>query len=553
MPFKAFMKIVARIFLMKSTVGFSSDDFPIKNYSETYLNFPLFLNKQGWGYFTKYYKEKSVSNLIINPRDILNYKTEILYGRKINISDEYNLEVISNSLLPISIINEKISNEQDDKYIIKLKTNKVYSLENLAQNRYYFFPIKSATTVSVSSEYPLVVGKPLLLDQSIKHKKKLVLNIFIDGLASEAFKGSSVEKMMPHSYNFFSNGFITLNSHINADWTISSVPSIFSGLYPKNHKVHSRNNYESFGSGYKLISEIFQENNYLTSQICSNYGKPPNMGYVKGFDRTIYQRSMSIDSIVSAFLDHMQTFCNRDNYVWLSIMDLHHFLDIVPAISTQKNISLQNSNYKDRKKKSVIPGQDLTRVERYIQELKRVDFYLKIIFDYIRENYSDQEVLVSLCSDHGQSYITKEESLFSEQRAMVPFMMKGTPKSFGMTDYRIDSIDLLPTILSFCDISYDEKFFNGFFPKFFGGALDRKYSIAESIYPGKIYSAVITSDSHRFYFETINKVNPNGLFELKEYKTRILNRISGVDESSMLEDDKVFFTKMIKEHILSKN
>ena len=111
MPLKAFMKIVARIFLMKSTVGFSSDDFPIKNYSETYLNFPLFLNKQGWGYFTKYYNEKSVSNLIINPRDILNYKTEILYGKKINSFDQYNLEVVSNSLLPISIINEKISNE----------------------------------------------------------------------------------------------------------------------------------------------------------------------------------------------------------------------------------------------------------------------------------------------------------------------------------------------------------------------------------------------------------------------------------------------------------
>ena len=43
------------------------------------------------------------------------------------------------------------------------------------------------------------------------------------------------------------------------------------------------------GQGYNILSEYFQDEGYFTFQACGDWRKSPSYGYVKGFDRTIYQ------------------------------------------------------------------------------------------------------------------------------------------------------------------------------------------------------------------------------------------------------------------------
>ncbi len=550
LPFilRALFRLLTRSFARINQ--YTSADFPLKKHNGNYINTPIFLDEEKMGAYVQYYHEKSVSNFMINPRDILNYKTEILYGYSVEKNFVYKSYIGERSLLPVSIVNNKLTNEQNDKFKIKLKVdNKEYLLKNCAQNRFYYLPINTLGDVELSCEFPTIIGKPIPVVQNRKNSKKLVLNIFIDGLASEAFKNKDLQTLMPNCYNYFKDDFITLNGHINADWTISSVPTLMSGLHSIKHGVFSRSDSCALGKGYKLISELFQDSDYLTTQICSNHGKPPSMGYVKGFDKTIYQRSMSVDNVVNAFLEHLRAFDKRDNYVWLSIMDLHHFLDIVPAVSTQSKLDLMNCDYQDRKKKSVVPGKDLKRVARYVEELKRVDFYLNIIFNYISSSYNKDEVVVALCSDHGQSYFTDDEMLFSEQRTMVPMMIKGTIEKHGMTNFRVDNIDFLPTILSLSDIKYNKNDFDGVFPASLGGDDERNLSLAESIYPGKTYKAVITDHKNRFYFETKSLVNQDGSFQIEDYNVKIINRLTHKDETKLLSEQAEFFTKMIVKHV----
>jgi hypothetical protein len=552
LPFNArvITKLIYIFFIKNINKLYLTDSFPIVSPHKTFFNSPLFPKEEGYGYYAQYYHEKSVSNFVINPTDWLNYKTEILYGYSVEKNFVYKSYIGERSLLPVSIVNNKLTNEQNDKFKIKLKVdNKEYLLKNCAQNRFYYLPINTLGDVELSCEFPTIIGKPIPVVQNRKNSKKLVLNIFIDGLASEAFKNKDLQTLMPNCYNYFKDDFITLNGHINADWTISSVPTLMSGLHSIKHGVFSRSDSCSLGKGYKLISELFQDSDYLTTQICSNYGKPPSMGYVKGFDKTIYQRSMSVDNVVNAFLEHLRAFDKRDNYVWLSIMDLHHFLDIVPAVSTQSKLDLMNCDYQDRKKKSVVPGKDLKRVARYVEELKRIDFYLNIIFNYISSSYNKDEVVVALCSDHGQSYFTDDEMLFSEQRTMVPMMIKGTIEKHGMTNFRVDNIDFLPTILSLSDIKYNKNDFDGVFPASLGGDDERNLSLAESIYPGKTYKAVITDHKNRFYFETKSLVNQDGSFQIEDYNVKIINRLTHKDETKLLSEQAEFFTKMIVKHV----
>lgn len=549
--------------VLKLARPYGYSHFPLKEDGSSYFYTPL-LEKDGRRkYFTGFYHEQSVSNYIVNPTDLLNYKTEIVSGEMCSGRSVHRLAIERESLLPFLIVNKKVSNEQSDKYSLNIRiNNQKYFFENLSQNRFHYFPIKEKSEIALRSDYDFVLGNPIELKQRKRHKKKLVLNLFVDGLAAEIFRTESLQELMPNSYKFFKDSFITLNGNTNSDWTDPSVPSIFSGLYPINHRVFDETG-PKVGHDYKIMSDFFQEEGYITAQICSNYGKTPSGGYVKGFDRTIYKRSMSVDLIVSAFLEHMRTFQGRDNFVWLSILDLHHFLDIVPSIDTQSLVELQHHDYRDVKTKSVVGAFNTNRTKRFAAELKRIDFFLKIIFDYILQNYKNDEFVVSLCSDHGQPYITHEKELFSRQRTSVPFMLRSAEISAGIVDKRIDNIDILPAILSLSDIGCENCSFDGEVPRILGGHRDRDYSFSESIFIGKPYTVAIVDTNHRFYFEAKNCVDKDGFFVLEEYKAVLKNSMSGVDETELYREkvsryvtkifDHVFSSKYASQYIKRKN
>jgi hypothetical protein len=550
-----FLKIVTRylFFLLfeKRMNAFGNSDFPLMDNGDSYLYNLLLPENNKIGFCTQFYHEQNVNNIIVNPKELLNYKYEILHGQKYSKDSECKIQIDSNSLIPFSIVNKNQSNEQSDKYNVEISTNdKEYLFQNLSQNRFHYFPIKEKSNIKLNCNYDFIVGTPLKLQQEKKHKKKLVLSIFIDGLASEIFKLESVKKLMPNTYEFFQSGSIMLNATTNADWTDPSVPSIFSGLHSINHRVFDEES-PNIGCDYKLISEFFQEDDYLTAQFCSNYGKSPSGGYTKGFDRTIYKRSMTVELIVNSFLEHIRTFEKRDNFIWLSIIDLHHFLDLVPAISTQSLVDLEYHDYKDVKTKVVVGAYNMSRTKRFMAELKRIDFYLKTIFDYISNNYKDDEFIVSICSDHGQPYITHEKPLFSRQRTAVPFMIRSSEVGHGILNHRIDNIDILPTILSLSKIRYNPHQFDGVVPKIFGGNIDRKYSYVESIFDGKPYTVAIIDDEHRFYFETKDKVSRSNFFAFDEYNIKLVNSKTDIDETKRYQDKVDEYVEIVMDHILN--
>ncbi|WP_097025880.1 sulfatase-like hydrolase/transferase [Clostridium peptidivorans] len=492
--------------------------FPLKTNNSTYIGESIIKSDNKEGFITEYYNEK-IHNIPMNLA--VQAKTEVLYGK---INNKFSLEIKEDSVVPIAI------NDFETNVSINENGNQ-NNFKSWFINRYNYFKFKKGDKVCIEANKNIVVGNPIPLNQENQHKVKLVLNIFVDGLARSIFKVQKLEKMMPNTYNFFKKGAIFNNCYSNGEWTLPSVAGIFSGLRTaKNGMYHFAIPHE-VGKDYSIISEIFKKNDYLTFQACGNWRKNPLYGYVKGFDRSVYKPYMITEETISLFLENMRAFSKRDKYVWLSFFDLHEHINLLPDISSQIDNSIQAHDYNEEPTKSVYKPIDINKTERYINEVKRLDFYLKIIYDFINENYKDDEILIVLCSDHGQSYIGEDSYVIGEERTAVPLMIRGNNIPNCEIDDFVENVDILPTILKHSNIDFDESNIDGKLPKALGGKIRRDYVYSETIYSGKIFESMIKDKEYYFYFKSENKVREDGRIRLGKYNVKLVNKNNNKDET----------------------
>jgi hypothetical protein len=484
----------------------SPDHFPV-NYIEN-LELPIFGNSDRDGYFYRYYQEKQ-SAYMLSPGDLFKYKYEIIDGSYIG-SKNHTIVCDEDSVFPISLESQK------DTLTIKYDETKTEVLKNLPAKRFHYFKADKGSKHKLESKGHFVIGKPISLIQKTKHKKKLVLCFFIDGLVDlNQIDPLGYEKLMPYSSDFFKTGVSFQNHFSNAEWTLPSVPTFFTGKYQQGHGFFDPKGNHFFGKNGKILSEIFKENEYLTFQANGNWRMSPAYGYIKGFDRTIYKREMNAQEIIFSFLEHMRTFKDRDHFVWLTLMEVHHLLQVIPDISNQSTNSIGAHcvtpwHDPDEKRKGVFTAKDDNLSEIYVNEIKRLDYYLKIVYDFIEENYKNDEVLVTLISDHGQAFLTDDQHPLAVRRTKVPWMIRGGDIPQQKSSEFTENVDVFETLIKCCKLQTDEQFSDSNFPTTLGGDTEREFAFSQSIYPGQTYKAVIRERCFEYRFESRTLVQPNG-------------------------------------------
>lgn len=535
-------RVVRKIFylVMQNKIYDSPSHFPL-NYIKN-LDLPIFGNSVKEGYFYRHYQEKEVMHKL-SPEDLFMYKYEILYGTCYK-NEKTVFHCNEDSVLPISMENYKdvLRITCDDKLIDEIK--------NLPPKRYQYFTAKKGHKYSFGTNNDVVIGRPIQLKQKIKHKKKLVLCIFSDGLVDSSELGKhEYEQLMPHTANFFKNGTRFRNHFSNAEWTLPSVPAFFTGTRQQTHGFFSPKDNHVIGQNEKILSEVFQDDGYLTFQSCGNWRKSPAYGYVKGFDRTVYKKEMNANEVIFSFLEHMRAFKDRDNFVWLTFMDVHHLLKVIPDVSNQivDKICVTPWYDPDNKKKSVFTSKDDNLVDVYVNEIKRLDYYLKIIYDYLRENFKDDEVLVTLVSDHGQAFATDDQNPLSLARTKVPWFVCGEDIPKQDTYELTENIDMFETILKYCDLQTSKNNNDSKVPLSLGGDTEREYVFSQSIYPGQTYKAVIRDKYCEYRYESKLAVSTDGsiqgVLDLKD--------TSCVNKKNILKEE--YFKNIVLEEINAWN
>ena len=137
------------------------------------------------------------------PENLFDYKYEIIYGEHIEASktiEASETEVI----VPVCL-------ESKQSYLIvkNHNTNEEKRLNNLPENRFHYFKINHGESCNFSSDSNngFLIGDPIALKQKVQHSKKLVLCIFIDGLAdSSQIDSFTQDELMPNTLRFFSKG-----------------------------------------------------------------------------------------------------------------------------------------------------------------------------------------------------------------------------------------------------------------------------------------------------------------------------------------------------------
>lgn len=515
--------------------------FPLKTEEETWVGKSLFEDKNNEGYIPLYYE----SPLLSYPIELCYFfKTELLKGKVLE-AGKYNYENLSNTLLPLAVINEGT---------IKVIINeKEYKFNNFTPNRYYYIPIRNDGKVKIESNEKFIIGKPIELEQNKKHDIKLVLNLFVDGLSQKIIDEYSLEKLMPNTHKFFKKGAIFTNCHSNGEWTLASVPTIFTGKYQGEHKLFHPELLHTLRNDHKTIGEYFTNDDYMTFQVCGNWRKTPSYGYAKNFDRMIYQSGMmgsSVEEIISSFLEQIKSFGERDQFMWLSFFELHNVDEnLTPKISSQIANSIEARIIEKDGNKSVSKDYDEKKIERYITEIKRLDYYLDIIYKFIEDNYSNDEILISLFSDHGQSYIDESDNILGDARTKVPYMIRGRDIPLLVSNELIENVDILPTILDKASIDFNQADLPGKVPKVLGGKEEKEYVYSQSQFPGKTIKAAVRDKIHSLWFETEFNVEHDGRFEIGDFKIILENNDTKEDETKLYIDKVERYFNVIISHI----
>lgn len=503
--------------------------FPQKTEQELYIGKGINLKEKSYycGIYDYYFPERDGFLLNYDSKAWGLFKTEILPGKKVKqaIFNTKNKAILPIMKLDKSNVSVVIN---DDKF----------DLNNNLINRFYYYPLKEDTTIAINSGEEFILGD-LIETKVDKSKAKLILNIFVDGVSQKFLEDNGFEEYMPNTYKFFRNGTICDNCYVSGEWTFVSMASFFTGEYTKNHRVFQPNYDTENISNKKLYSEVLKENGYFCSKIDGDWRSTPAYGYVKGLDRVLYQpsvRNMHCDDVIMESIEHLEAFKEKNNFLWICIPDLHDIADeFETRLSTQVKSCINNRVFEKTDESSVKKKYDNSKIERYGFQLKRIDTYLNILFNYIEDNYSDDEIVISLFADHGQGYLVKTNEFLDEERTKVPMMFRGKNIPKGRCDELIQGLDLFPIILKSIGID-NVNIKDGNIPKYFCGSKKREYTITESVFPDNPYRVSINDLEHKFFFNTEGVCTKDGRVRAEGFDVKLINKLTNKDETDVYKE-----------------
>ena len=473
---------------------------------------PFFKVSSKEGYFSRFhnssFENPSVLNFLSFFKNFNLFFIEI-YKSKI-ISKKLNLDIKKKSDLII------LSHFEDKKIELKIKKDHNSQLISLSPERFSIIRLnKGKNIVSSSKKF---IYSDCLQKKKIPHKKKIVVMIFIDGFLFEKNNKDNL-KYVPNINYLANNGTVFGDNYSTAEWTLPSFASIFTGKYTHNHGIFHPDYPHNVQQKNILLQEYFQKNNFLTCQINSGKRSNPLYGYVNGFDRTIFRENLDCKETVFEAIDHLETFNQYNNFIFLGLNDLHHYAKIDPPYHTQTQLDpFKIFNKIEKKGKSVNQEFNKIKIEILNKQMSYVDKYLGILFDHLRKD-KDKEYICTIVTDHGQAYASKKKDLLSKQRTKVPWLVFGTniKKNFSMQ--MTSNVDILPSLLKLSKIKNNDYSYDGILPLAFGGRnIKNRNILSQSFFPNQTCKILIRNKTQENLIETIDELDNHGKINLSGIK-----------------------------------
>ncbi|MGE7022759.1 sulfatase-like hydrolase/transferase [Solibacillus cecembensis] len=505
--------------------------YPIDRFGESLIRRVLDKNTEQEN-MTNLYKASMLSNI----NNLIRYyvKTERFVGREGCL---FEFEFHEKTMIPLSLITQDTLIEfifNDEHFTSKNST--------LHFNQYNYLNFDKGK-LTIKSDNPIFIGKPIPIKDKEEKPYKLVLHIFIDGLSAKYLANREPNKYIDNILTSFNNKYENKNCFATADWTFpSNAGTVTATDFTKHGQYHPTYDHD-FSLKQKSLIETIKENGYFTTLISGCWRGTPTQGYGKSYDRVVFKNSagsFGASEITEEVIDHLEAFKDKNNYVWITLPDLHD----VPDELYFSPLSQMNLNFKDRLKSelgvtSVQTKYSESKIKRYGNELNRIDLHLGVLFNYLKQRYSEDEMLIIVHSDHGQGYLTPDSTQFlNDYRTKVPFFLLGGNVESKISNTLMSNLDIYPTILNLLNIPVDESNLNGTLLEDFGGT-NRKFAVTETYHPDQTYKIVFNYRDFKIYFETLEFVDNYGRVDFEKYK---INFEAVIDIS---EDEKMTYVNEV--------
>ncbi|RPJ59009.1 MAG: hypothetical protein EHM23_15545 [Acidobacteria bacterium] len=249
----------------------------------------------------------------------------------------------------------------------------------------------------------VVVGL-LCLSCTTPDRPKAVVIVLIDSLRPDHINayGYRDRQTTPGLDTLFAGGVTFSDAYSNAPWTVPSVMSLMTSLYPsahgynlEAHLLHSAP--PGLGSKLKTLPEIFREAGYATAAFTADGGVSAAYGFNRGFEtfaETPPVNGSDVEMVVAKSLAWLKKNGHRPFFLLLHTYEVH-----LPHTHEAQQTGL---NTDETVRQNALQGYDA--------DLRFADKVLARLWESLRSQGIYEDSIIVVLSDHGEAL--HERTLF---------------------------------------------------------------------------------------------------------------------------------------------
>ena len=369
-----------------------------------------------------------------------------------------------------------------------------------------------------------------------KPPQRNVILIVADTLRADRIGayGNTQNNVTPNIDKLAQTGLLFEQSYSQSGWTLPSFASLFTGLYPFEHRVvRSSVNKEVFGMLSKktsTLATLFRENGYQTTAFVNNTFLAPQFGLNAGFEDYSYHGAdnyklrtakKTTDLAVNWLKEQSQ---NKDtqNPFFMVVHYMEPHMNLAPSDDVKGMFSKDNkiiqppfteidsNTWSLEAKRNEHPNMVQEVLHIYDEEIYSVDLAIGNLLQGLDEVGRREDTLIVFTSDHGEEYW--EHGGFGHGHNLygvltkVPLIVNGpTLEGLGTREFLVEHVDVFHSILSYVGITPPEKSRGQdiFSMARKGESLDRWIYSENTLYGDPMIA--VTTKSHRLLLNQKNK------------------------------------------------
>lgn len=382
--------------------------------------------------------------------------------------------------------------------------------------------------------------------------------IVIDTLRKDHMQLYGYDKRTTPNLVAASDRFVVFDDAVvQGNWTLPSVASIHTSLYPSSHKFlvmydrdikgHTEVGTTVLNPDVVTLAEALKSEGYRTADFQTNRWLSPETGITQGFDETRWLipdrgRGFPAGRVNDEAIEWLEEHEGGPFFLYLHYIDPHapyepppgyaeRFREDEPDIRPRDRFEAPEFDYLYLKDSQGRVIRDLNQyLALYDGLISYTDEELGRLLRYLDESGVTQRAVLVIVSDHGEEFLDDGgwEHGFNLTQYMVsaPLLMRFPEGYSGTVQQRVSAVDIAPTLLDYLGLDSP--------PGFQGRSLMPDVRGEGRAQPRFVYSegnGIGTPEQHVFGLDIIQKAVYSGRYKL------IYTISSGVKELYDLEAD----------------